>query len=263
MNSALQAPVAQTPAIRVFDQYQNNIPNDLYIPPAAFQVLVNYFEGPLDFLLYLIKKNGFDLLQLDILPIATQYLSYIEHMKCSDIELTADYLVMAALLADLKSRLLLPKPSTLHIEDDPKQQLVDRLEQYLRVKEAASALDDLDILERDTFTPQVALGQTKIDIHGLDANILVQALHCLLNPPSPVEHHIQVEMVSLEERLSYIEHTIKSGHSYCFNQLISPKQGHIGIVVTFMAVLELIRQEKITILSTGVEKPLSICGVNL
>ncbi|MBF7686708.1 segregation and condensation protein A [Acinetobacter rathckeae] len=261
MNSALQAPVAQSPAIRVFDQYHNDIPDDLYIPPAAFQILLSYFEGPLDFLLYLIKKNGFDLLQLDIAPIATQYLSYIQQMKSLDIELTADYLVMAALLADLKSRLLLPRPTTLQIEDDPKQQLVERLEQYLRIKEAATALNALHVLDRDTFSPQIMLGQAKVNLDGFDANILSDALHCLFNRPEPMTHQVASENVSLEERMEHIEHTLQRGQRYTFNQLLTPKQGKVGMVVTFMAILELARQEKITILATGVEEPLSICGV--
>lgn len=260
MNSALQVPLAQSPAIRVFDQYHDNIPDDLYIPPAAFQILLSYFEGPLDFLLYLIKKNGFDLLQLDIAPIATQYLSYIQQMKSFDIELTADYLVMAALLADLKSRLLLPKPAALHIEDDPKQQLVERLEQYLRIKEAATVLNALNVLERDTFMPQVMLGQTKVNLEGFNANILNDALHCLFNRPEPIAHQVVSETVSLEERISHIEQILKNGNKYTFNELLNQKQGKVGMVVTFMAILELARQEKITILATGVEEPLSICG---
>lgn len=103
----------QVPHIRVLDEWQETIPEDLYIPPAAFEILLEHFEGPLDFLIYLIQKNGFDLLQVDIAPIASQYLAYMDAMKSLNIELTADYMVMAALLADLKSRLLLPKPKAI------------------------------------------------------------------------------------------------------------------------------------------------------
>ena len=115
MNQANPDPVETVPHIRVLDEWQDSIPEDLYIPPAAFEILLEHFEGPLDFLIYLIQKNGFDLLQLDIAPIASQYLSYIDEMKSLNIELTADYMVMAALLADLKSRLLLPKPKAVTI----------------------------------------------------------------------------------------------------------------------------------------------------
>ena len=121
MTQPLHNTMELTQHIRVLDEWQESIPEDLYIPPAAFEILLEHFEGPLDFLIYLIQKNGFDLLQLDIAPIASQYLSYMDAMKSLNIELTADYMVMAALLADLKSRLLLPKaPSANVIEKDPK-----------------------------------------------------------------------------------------------------------------------------------------------
>ena len=124
MNQILPSTLELIPSIRVLDEWQEVIPEDLYIPPAAFEILLEQFEGPLDFLIYLIQKNGFDLLQLDISPIATQYLSYMDSMKSLNIELTADYMVMAALLADLKSRLLLPKPKVVdQFEKDPKQAL--------------------------------------------------------------------------------------------------------------------------------------------
>lgn len=184
-------------------------------------------------------------------------------MKSLDIELTADYLVMAALLADLKSRLLLPKPTKLQLEDDPKQQLVDRLEQYLRIKDAATALNTLNVLERDTFIPQVILGQAKLNLDGFDANILTHALHCLFNRPEPITHQVTSETVSLEERMVYIEDTLQSGQRYTFHELLTHNQGKVGMVVTFMAILELARQEKITILATGIEEPLSICGAQI
>ena len=120
MNQSVHNAMEDLPQIRVMDEWHDSIPEDLYIPPAAFEILLEHFEGPLDFLIYLIQKNGFDLLQLDIAPIAAQYLSYMDAMKSLNIELTADYMVMAALLADLKSRLLLPKaPNTIQIEKDP------------------------------------------------------------------------------------------------------------------------------------------------
>ena len=127
MNQSVHNAMEDLPQIRVMDEWHDSIPEDLYIPPAAFEILLEHFEGPLDFLIYLIQKNGFDLLQLDIAPIAAQYLSYMDAMKSLNIELTADYMVMAALLADLKSRLLLPKaPNAIQIEKDPKQELIDR-----------------------------------------------------------------------------------------------------------------------------------------
>ena len=249
--------------IRVLDEWQDVVPEDLYIPPSAFEILLEHFEGPLDFLIYLIQKNGFDLLQLDIAPIASQYLAYMHAMKSLNIELTADYMVMAALLADLKSRLLLPKPKTIVLEKDPKQALIDRLETYLRVKNAAEQLNTFQILERDTFPVRVQLGTSPISVpEGYDANALQQAMYCIFQRPEPVIHQIQQEPVLLEERMAFIQHRIASGDVLSFQQLLSPQQGKMGMVVTFMAILELTRQQQITIVSTGIEMPLSIQGVH-
>lgn len=254
-------PVDATP-IRVLDEWHNTIPEDLYIPPAAFEILLEHFEGPLDFLIYLIQKNGFDLLQLDIAPIAAQYLSYMDAMKSLNIELTADYMVMAALLADLKSRLLLPKPKTLSaVEKDPKLDLIERLENYLRIKQAAERLGQMPVLERDTFAAQVNLGQTIDHNDGHDVNLLRDALLCVFNRPEPVVHQIQQEPVLLEERIAYIEEKITSGEVLSFDCLLKPTQGRMGMVVTFIAILELTRQQKVNIVSTGIEAPLAIQGV--
>ena len=260
MNQALSRSMEQPPHIRVMDEWQHNLPEDLYIPPAAFEILLEHFEGPLDFLIYLIQKNGFDLLQLDIAPIATQYLSYMDSMKSLNIELTADYMVMAALLADLKSRLLLPKPAALSLEKDPKQQLIDRLETYLRIKQAAERLGQMPVLERDTFNAHISLG-TLPQIQGAyEAAQLRDALYCVFNRPEPVTHHIPQEPVLLEERVAYIEALLESGQSLRFEQLLKPSQGKMGMVVTFMAVLELSRQHKICIVHSGVDAPLTIQG---
>ncbi|WP_130802282.1 segregation and condensation protein A [Acinetobacter ihumii] len=260
MNPALNNVSDALPQIRVLDEWQEGIPEDLYIPPAAFEILLEHFEGPLDFLIYLIQKNGFDLLQLDIAPIATQYLSYMDAMKSMNIELTADYMVMAALLADLKSRLLLPKPAAIILEKDPKQDLIDRLETYLRIKQAAERLGQLSILDRDTFSPNVGLGHSAPIYEGYDVESLRDALFCVFNRPEPVTHHVEQEAVLLEERMAFIQEKIESGQVLVFNELLNPVQGRMGMVVTFMAVLELTRQQIIKIVSTGIEAPLSIQG---
>lgn len=248
----------QSTPIRIMDEWQD-VPEDLYIPPAAFEILLDHFEGPLDFLIYLIQKNGFDLLQLDIAPIATQYLSYMQTMKSLNIELTADYMVMAALLADLKSRLLLPKPTKINLEQDPKQQLIDRLETYLRIKKAAEHLDGRDVLERNTFSTHVSIN--KQTPQGFSANLLADAMACIFNRPEPIIHQVQSDAVYLEERLQHIQKLTQSGHILNFEQLLTPTQGKMGMVVTFIAVLELTRQQKINIVSTGVDTPLAIRGV--
>ena len=260
MTQAIHNSMEPSSHIRVMDEWQEDIPEDLYIPPAAFEILLEHFEGPLDFLIYLIQKNGFDLLQLDIAPIASQYLSYIDSMKSLNIELTADYMVMAALLADLKSRLLLPKPKAIHIEKDPKQELIDRLETYLRVKQAAERLGQMPILDRDTFLANVSIGHIETVNEGYEVHMLRDALFCIFNRPEPVVHQIVQEPVLLEERIAYIEHMVQSGEVLSFEKLLKPSQGRMGMVVTFMAILELTRQQKVQIVSSGIETPLTIQG---
>jgi len=262
MNQPIHNPMEPSSHIRVMDEWQDTIPEDLYIPPAAFEILLEHFEGPLDFLIYLIQKNGFDLLQLDIAPIAAQYLSYMDAMKSLNIELTADYMVMAALLADLKSRLLLPKPSaSVVVEKDPKQELIDRLETYLRVKQAAERLGQMPVLERDTFPSNVSLGHIAENREGYEASQLRDALFCIFNRPEPVIHQIQQEPVLLEERIAFIESRLQSGEVLHFEALLKPSQGRMGMVVTFMAILELTRQQKVAIIASGIEAPLAIQGV--
>ncbi|AWL29747.1 segregation/condensation protein A [Acinetobacter defluvii] len=260
MTQSVHSSMENTPHIRVLDEWQDSIPEDLYIPPAAFEILLDHFEGPLDFLIYLIQKNGFDLLQLDIAPIASQYLAYMDSMKSLNIELTADYMVMAALLADLKSRLLLPKPKTMTLEKDPKQALIDRLETYLRIKQAAEHLGQMPVFERDIFPTNVSIGQTATVYEGYDVDMLRDALYCIFNRPEPVIHKIEHEPVLLEERIAYIEKMIESGQVLSFESLLLPTQGRMGMVVTFMAVLELTRQQKIQIISSGLDMPLAIQG---
>lgn len=263
MNQIIHNPMEETPHIRVLDEWQETIPEDLYIPPAAFEILLEHFEGPLDFLIYLIQKNGFDLLQVDIAPIASQYLAYMDAMKSLNIELTADYMVMAALLADLKSRLLLPKPKTAKFEEDPKQDLIERLENYLRIKQAAERLGQMTILERDTFQTNVHLGEFIQPNEGHSADLLRDALLCVFNRPEPVIHQVQQEPVLLEERIAYIESCLESGEVLSFDNLLKPSQGRMGVVVTFMAVLELTRQQKIQIIASGIEAPLAIQGAHV
>lgn len=262
MNQILSSSLELTPSIRVLDEWQDSIPEDLYIPPAAFEILLEQFEGPLDFLIYLIQKNGFDLLHMDIAPIATQYLRYMDSMKSLNIELTADYMVMAALLADLKSRLLLPKATVVdQFEQDPKQELIDRLETYLRIKQAAERLGQMPIFERDTFSANVSIGHIAPIYEGYDVEALRDAIFCVFNRPEPITHVVAQEPVLLEERIAFIQNQLASGETLSFIDLLNPKQGRMGMVVTFMAVLELTRQQKIQIIHTGIEAPLTVQGV--
>ena len=249
-------------SIRVNDEWISTIPDDLYIPPEAFEILLEYFEGPLDFLLYLVNKNGLDLLALDIAPIASQYLQYINKMKALDIELAADYLVMAALLADLKSRLLLPKPeAALSLEDDPRKQLIERLEAYAKIKKGAAWLQQRDVLERDVFPTAVNLPDYgMVQDETFEARLLEKALMALLNRPRIKPHQIEHEAIQLEDRIDAVKLATRGQQTLSFIELLAPYQGRMGIVVTFMAILELVRQGQVVIVSAGVDETLSIRG---
>lgn len=241
---------------RVNDEWFSELPEDLYIPPEAFAILLERFEGPLDFLLYLVRKNGLDLVKLDIAPIASQYLSYIKLMQQLDIELAGDYLVMAALLADLKSRLLLPAPKSLTVEDDPRQSLLARLEEYARIKQGAAQLNDQLIDGRDVFAVTVGVSNVLPDdatpeITRFNADILQLAMRAMLTRPQVAEHRIIAEEVPLEDRIIAVRHAVQDGKSIRFDRLLVGSQGRMGIVVTFMAILELLRQQEIEIVDDG------------
>lgn len=247
---------------RVESEWFEHLPEDLYVPPEAFAILLERFEGPLDFLLYLVRKNGFDLRHLDIAPIASQYISYIQVMQTLDVELAADYLVMAALLADLKSRLLLPKPSKLQIEDDPRQQLIERLEAYAAIKRGATQLGARSVLERDVYSAHADQPvSTEMQWTGFDARLLQVAMQSLLGRPKPVVHSVHTELVSLEERIDSIRRYVCQASSPCrFDQLLNPLQGRMGIVVSLIAVLELVRQQVLSIVTDGQDAPLTVWG---
>ena len=244
---------------RMHDEFFCQIPDDLYIPPEAFQILLEYFEGPLDFLLYLVHKNGLNLVELDIAPIATQYLTYIQGMKSLNIELAADYLVMAASLADIKSRLLLPKPQLDKPEDDPRQELLSRLQNYARIKQGAAHLNNCDVLERNVFGAHSSIvSSVALDDGSFDAELLFKAMQSLLLRPRLQTHQIENDAVQLEERILFIQQQLEHGEAMAFEQLLNPAQGRMGVVVTFMAVLELIRQGDINIVMNGLGQPLTL-----
>ncbi len=254
------ASLAPFSVARMHDEWFSQIPDDLYIPPEAFQILLEHFEGPLDFLLYLVHKNGLNLIELDIAPIATQYMQYIKSMKALNIELAADYLVMAASLADIKSRLLLPKPQLDTPEEDPRQELLTRLQHYARIKQGAAHLNGCEVLERNVFDAHstVALNNAVINDELFDSSLLLHAMQSLLLRPRLQTHQIALEAVQLEERILFIQQQIEQAELLSFDQLLNPAQGHMGIVVTFMAVLELIRQGELDIVASGLEQPLML-----
>jgi segregation and condensation protein A len=242
-------------------------PQDLFIPPDALEVILEMFEGPLDLLLYLIRKQKFDILDLPIAPITTQYMAYVELMKDIKLELAAEYLVMASILAEIKSRLLLPKQSVEDEEGDPRAELVRKLQEYEVIKQAAENIDELPRLGRDNFVAQVELADNfvaQIEDAKVDMQELVAALHGVIKRTQAFEHHhIQKESLSTRERMAYILATLKNANdndSYLnFGELFTAEEGRNGVVVTFLAILELIKESLIDCLQTQVYGQLRVC----
>ena len=223
-------------------------PQDLYIPPDALEVALEAFEGPLDLLLYLIKRHKLDILELSIHSITCQYVQYVELMKEFKLELAAEYLVMAALLAQIKSRLLLPVHEELASEEeDPRAELVRRLQQYEQFKQAAQSLDEIPRLERDVFIADIAAPIKEIPetlLPDVDIKELLVALSEVMARAQVFTHHqISAEVLSTRERMSRILSVLSQHNDFVeFTLLFDLQEGRSGVVVTFIALLELIKE---------------------
>ena len=229
------------------------IPQDLYIPPHALEVFLDSFEGPLDLLLYLIKRQNLDIIDIPIAHITRQYMEYVELMRELELDLAAEYLVMAAMLAEIKSRVLLPRPSFSGEEEggDPRAELVRRLQEYERYKKAAEDLDSLPRVGRDVF-PAAAEGPAKERARPQPDVDLREMLLALADVMKRAEmfahHHVQREPLSVRERMSQVLSAIHHDRFTEFTELFTIEEGRRGVVVTLMAILELIRQSLIELI---------------
>ncbi|WP_348981832.1 segregation and condensation protein A [Pseudoalteromonas arctica] len=233
-------------------------PEDLYIPPDALEIILETFEGPLDLLLYLIKKHKLDVLELSIFSITEQYVSYVEMMTEFQLELAGEYLVMAALLAQIKSRLLLPVHEELEEEEDPRAELIKRLQEYELFKKAAENLDDIPRVGRDIFIAHAAMPireDTSQNLPELELKDLMLALSDVMARAKTFEHHqITAEVLSTRERMSQILQQLSQANSaVVFNALFTPNEGRSGVVVSFIAMLELIKEGLVTCLQVSPE----------
>ena len=222
-------------------------PEDLYIPPDALEVILETFEGPLDLLLYLIKKHKLDVLELSIFSITEQYVKYVEMMSEFQLELAGEYLVMAALLAQIKSRLLLPVHEELEEEEDPRAELIKRLQEYEQFKKAAENIDSLPRVGRDIFIANATfpeLEEKKDPLPELAIKDLLLALSDVMARAKTFKHHlISAETLSTRERMSLILHTLSQAKApVAFTQLFTFEEGRSGVVVSFIAMLELIKE---------------------
>lgn len=242
---------AEMPFAIVQGKAFTDLPKDLYIPPDALEVILEAFEGPLDLLLYLIRRQNLDILEINVAEITRQYMAYVEMMSAIQFELAAEYLVMAAMLAEIKSRMLLPRSSNEEEEEeDPRAQLIRRLQEYERFKQAAEDLDELPRVGRDVFhataqAPDRNLTRPEPDV---DLKELLLALSEVLRRADMFEsHHVTKEKLSTRERMGQVLDRLAHKQFMPFVQLFTVEEGRLGVVVTFLAVLELIKESLVEI----------------
>ena len=237
-------------------------PEDLYIPPDALEVILEAFQGPLDLLLYLIRKQNIDILDIPVAEITRQYMEYVELMRRLHLDLAAEYLVMAAMLAEIKSRMLLPRPE---IEDedaeDPRAVLVRRLQEYERFRGAAEQLDSRPRLERDLYIAYARIDDPdppKIESR-VDLNDLVAAMKAAMLSAHRRQHlQLVPETFSVRDRMSRIMNRVRSGEYVDLKEFFDPDEGRMGLVVSFIAVLELVRDGVLIVIQNDPSAPIHV-----
>lgn len=248
---------------RLFDEPITAFPEDLYIPPEALRVFLEAFEGPLDLLLYLIRRQNLDILAIDVAAITRQYIEYVELMEAMEIELAGEYLLMAAMLAEIKSRTLLPRPprESGDEEEDPRAELIRRLQEYEQLKSAAEALAELPRLGRDWFPARAALPplQSRVIHPDVELDELLGALAGILRRAELNQsHQISREVLSTRERMLRIMERLNHSHFTPFESLFTLDEGRAGVVVTFMAILELAKEAMIEIVQNVPLSPIHV-----
>ena len=238
------------------------LPKDLYIPPDALEVILEAFEGPLDLLLYLIRRQNLDILDIDVAEITKQYMGYIELMASIQLELAAEYLVMAAMLAEIKSRMLLPRQqSEEEDEEDPRAELIKRLQEYERFKQAAEDIDELPRMGRDIHraTAEAPDRDQQRPHPEVDMRELVATLADVLKRSEMFEsHQIEMEKLSTRERMSQVMESLRDNQFVPFVALFTLEEGRLGVVVTFLAVMELIKESLVEIVQSESFGPIHV-----
>jgi segregation and condensation protein A len=237
------------------------LPRDLYIPPHALEVFLEAFEGPLDLLLYLIRRQNLNILDIPIAEISRQYVQYIELMKEMQFELAGEYLVMAATLAEIKSRMLLPRSADEEDEEDPRAELVRRLQEYERYKQAAEDIDALERMERDVLAAEADVGErqvvTKLPEITLK-ELLIVFRDALERSSMFAHHHVQREPLSVRERMSQVLLTLEAERYVDFVKLFDPSEGRMGVAVTFLAILELLKESLVDVIQAEPFGPIHV-----
>jgi segregation and condensation protein A len=253
----------EMPFAMVEGQPITEMPRDLYIPPQALEVFLEAFEGPLDMLLYLIRRQNLDILDIPIAEITRQYMRYIELMQVLQLELAGEYLLMAATLAEVKSRMLLPRLKTEDSaeEADPRAELVRRLQEYERFKRAAEGIDRMPRLERDTWVASAELVDRKVVRIAPQVTLqemLLAFQEVLSRNDMFAHHHVQREPLSIRQRMTDVLAALTSTAFVDFVQLFRADEGRRGVTVTFVAILELLREGLIEMAQSEPYAPLHV-----
>ncbi len=245
----------ELPLALVDGQPITDMPQDLYIPPDALSVILEAFEGPLDLLLYLIRRQNMNILSINVSAITRQYMEYIELAEAMKFEMAAEYLVMAATLAEIKSRMLLPKvASDDEDQPDPRAELIRRLQQYERFKQAAEDIDTLPRVSRDVFTSraEALVANTHRPQAQVSLEELMFALKGVLARSDLYEsHQIEREKLSTRERMAYILDRLSGDTYHSFESFFSVKEGRQGVVVSFLAIMELVKEQLIELIQVN------------
>jgi segregation and condensation protein A len=248
-----------SPIARIYGQPVLEVPHDLYIPPDALEVFLEQFEGPLDLLLYLIRKENINVLDIPMAQLTAQYLEYVEMMRSRSLELAAEYLLMAAMLIEIKSRMLLPRPVAAELEEDPRAELVRRLLEYEQMKLAARRLNELPQAGRDFALVQVMFDETTERLPGVNVTDLRSAWLALLTRAAVQRHHrITREQLSVREYMSRILRRLQEARYVEFKDLFDPAQGIAVLIVTFLALLELARERLVELAQQAAYAPIYV-----
>ena len=255
-------PAEQLRLALVYGEAVTELPQDLYIPPDALEVFLEAFEGPLDLLLYLIRKQNIDILDIPVAEITRQYMGYVELMKTVRLELAAEYLVMAAMLAEIKSRMLLPRSATVEEDElDPRAELIRRLQEYERFKAASEDLDELPRVGRELHVPRVEAPEARARklLPEVSLEELLLSMAEVLRRADLFEsHQISREALSTRERMSQVLERLKGGAFVPFVALFDAEEGRAGVVVTFIAVLELIKEALVELVQNEAFAPIHV-----
>ena len=253
-------PTATAPIAKVYGQPFLEVPHDLYIPPDALEVFLEQFEGPLDLLLYLIRKENIDVLDIPMARLTAQYLEYVEMMRTRSLELAAEYLLMAAMMIEIKSRMLLPRPPSADLEQDPRAELVRRLLEYERMKRAAQRLNEMPQAGRDFALVQVPHERAEAErLPDVNAEDLRGAWLTLLARAAVNRHHrITRAQLSVREHMSRVLRRLQDARYVEFTELFEPEQGVPVLVVTLLALLELARESLVELTQQAAYAPIYV-----